>query len=323
MPVVSIIIPVYNAGDRLKDCLNSLLKQSLLDIEIICVLDAPTDGSDKIVFEYALKDSRIKWIINQSNVHIAESRNRGMAIANGEYIGFSDHDDTRDLNMYELLYNKAKESDADIVFSNSVVNNYNEIDVEKYNNPTKEGILRSIILPMFIRSNQNNLSKSVWASIYKRTFIEEKSLEFKDRRIYYEEDTLFNLKAFLSTDRISFLDKELYVWTKLAESESSRPDIDVAIKQICFLREMINCLLKAGELDNYRVELNLLISEWISSKSNFYNYIKLTRIQKQGLSKLLRTIRFPFYGKSEGIRFVGRRRLRLSVFVIILYLFYF
>ena len=322
MPLVSIIIPIYNAGNRLKECLNSLLNQTLLDIEIICILDAPTDGSEVIIHEYATNDSRIKVIINESNVHIAESRNRGMAIATGEYIGFSDHDDTRDLKMYELLYKRAKESDADIVFSNSVINNFKETEIVKYNNPTKEGILRSLILPMFIKSNENNLSKSVWASIYKKTFIDEKLLKFKDRRIFYEEDTLFNMKAFLSTTKIAFVDKELYVWNKSLESESSKPDDNIALKQVSFLNEMIKYLTENNELHNYKKELQLLSSEWISSKNNYTYYKKLPRNQKLCLSILLKTIELPFYGKSKELKWIGRRRIKLCFFIITLYLFH-
>lgn len=100
-PKVSIIVPIYNAGKFLEKCLDTLVNQTLKDIEIILVLDCPTDGSDRIAREYAEKDPRIRLIINEQNLNIGLSRNEGLKIARGEYIGFSDHDDWRELDMYE------------------------------------------------------------------------------------------------------------------------------------------------------------------------------------------------------------------------------
>ena len=117
-PKVSIIVPIYNAGKFLEKCLDTLVNQTLKDIEIILVLDCPTDGSDRIAREYAEKDPRIRLIVNGQNLNIGLSRNEGLKIARGEYIGFSDHDDWRELNMYEKLYQKAREDQADIAISN-------------------------------------------------------------------------------------------------------------------------------------------------------------------------------------------------------------
>ena len=100
-PKVSIIVPIYNAGKFLEKCLDTLVNQTLKDIEIILVLDCPTDGSDRIAREYAEKDPRIRLIINEQNLNIGLSRNEGLKIARGEYIGFSDHDDWRELDMYK------------------------------------------------------------------------------------------------------------------------------------------------------------------------------------------------------------------------------
>ena len=117
-PKVSIIVPIYNAGKFLEKCLDTLVNQTLKDIEIILVLDCPTDGSDRIAREYAEKDPRIRLIVNEQNLNIGLSRNEGLKIARGEYIGFSDHDDWRELDMYEKLYQKAREDQADIAISN-------------------------------------------------------------------------------------------------------------------------------------------------------------------------------------------------------------
>ncbi len=320
MPLISVIVPIHNAGDRLYECLDTLINQTLQDIEIICILDAPTDGSIGIVKEYALKDDRIKYIINETNLHIAESRNKGISLATGEYIGFSDHDDTRALNMYELLYKKARECDADIVFSNSIIKHSDRTEIIKYNNPGKDDVIRSIILPMDPAVNQNILSKSVWDSIFKKEFIDTHFLSFKSRLIFYEEDTLFNLQAFLSTDKIHYINQEFYIWNKQIEGESSKPDSNVPTKQIQFLKEIKEYLIQANQLEHYKDELATLISDFIWDKQNYKLYTRLPKDPKQQLSKLLWSIRFPLFGRSKTLKLFSKKRLRLFKFVLSLYI---
>ena len=98
MNKVSIIVPVYNIEKYLAKCLDSLINQTLEDIEIICVNDGSTDNSAEILNEYAQKDCRIK-IINQDNAGLSAARNTGINAANGEYIGYVDSDDWIDLNF--------------------------------------------------------------------------------------------------------------------------------------------------------------------------------------------------------------------------------
>lgn len=119
MTKVSIIVPVYNVEKYLSECLESLISQTLSDIEIICVNDGSEDSSFKILEEYAQKDKRIV-VINQENSGLSAARNTGMRFANGEYIGFVDSDDWIDSNFYEKLYNSAKNNDADIVVASII-----------------------------------------------------------------------------------------------------------------------------------------------------------------------------------------------------------
>ncbi len=103
MPKVSVIVPVYNGEKYLKECLDSILSQTLSDIEIICVNDGSTDGSYDILENYKLKDSRIK-IINKPNTGYGNSMNVGIQESQGEFIGIVESDDYVEPNMYELLY---------------------------------------------------------------------------------------------------------------------------------------------------------------------------------------------------------------------------
>ena len=111
---VSVIIPVYNVERYLYECLDSVINQTLEEIEIICVDDGSSDGSIKILLEYARQDSRVQ-IIRQENQYAGAARNRGMDIATGEYLYFMDSDDFVDLDLLQDAYQSAIQADADIV----------------------------------------------------------------------------------------------------------------------------------------------------------------------------------------------------------------
>ncbi len=114
MPAISIIIPVYNVEKYLRRCLNSVLNQTFADWEAICVNDGSPDDSDKILAEYALRDSRFK-IINKENGGLSDARNAGMKEASGEYILFLDSDDFIHPQTMEIAYFLAKKDGSDIV----------------------------------------------------------------------------------------------------------------------------------------------------------------------------------------------------------------
>lgn len=110
---LSIIVPVYNVAEYLERCLNSLINQTLNEIEIICVNDGSTDNSLHILEKFAGLDKKIK-IINQKNKGLSGARNTGIKLVQGEYFGFLDSDDWVDLDYFEKLYKRAKNCDADI-----------------------------------------------------------------------------------------------------------------------------------------------------------------------------------------------------------------
>lgn len=113
IPLISVIVPVYNAEKYLPKCLDSILAQTYKKLEIILVDDGSTDNSGKICDEYALKDSRIK-IIHKQNGGVSSARNVALSVAKGEYIGFVDSDDYIDKDMYEYLLELISYSNADI-----------------------------------------------------------------------------------------------------------------------------------------------------------------------------------------------------------------
>ena len=137
---VSVIVPVYNTEKYLRRCLDSLVNQTLREIEIIIVNDASPDNSIEIMREYERKyKNKVVVIDLKVNVKQGGARNEGINIAKGEYIGFVDSDDWVDKEMYKELYNKAKENNADIVDSDYILSkgigqDYKRLQSNKKNN---------------------------------------------------------------------------------------------------------------------------------------------------------------------------------------------
>lgn len=150
MQKISVIVPVYNVAPYLKECVNSVIGQTLSDLEIILIDDGSTDGSGAICDGYAQKDDRIK-VIHKPNGGLSEARNAGLDIATGEYIGFVDSDDYIDTDMYEILYHNAINLKADIsmccdrrVPHQAGDYNFNENKVSVWE--SKEEMIREIFL---------------------------------------------------------------------------------------------------------------------------------------------------------------------------------
>ena len=114
--LISIIVPLYNSGKYVGECIESLISQTYKNIEIILVDDGSTDNAGKICDEYAQKDDRI-IVIHKENTGVADSRNRGLDIAKGDFIHFADSDDVMNKRLIEILHDVSVKNDADYVFS--------------------------------------------------------------------------------------------------------------------------------------------------------------------------------------------------------------
>ncbi len=188
MAKVSIIVPVYNTEKYLQKCLDSLVGQTLQDIEIICVNDASTDKSLDILKEYAQKDSRIK-IIEQEHLKQGAARNNGTGYATGEYIGYVDSDDWIDLDYYERLYNAAKKYDLDIALANNV-----RIGKNKYKKRLEikeEKVYDELQKKIDICKQWKNECPT--NKIYRNTLLRDNKISWPEG--VYCEDKLFTIKA--------------------------------------------------------------------------------------------------------------------------------
>lgn len=175
-PKVSVIIPVYNVEQYLRECLDSVVNQTLREIEIICIDDGSTDSSLDILKEYAAEDKRI-ILLKQKNLGAYPARNKGLGVAQGKYIGFMDADDTISENYYQLLYNDAEKYDAEIVITDNVY-------VQKGAKITKKklGIFpeQNIVESVDDKGNIIVASGIMWNKIYQRDFIEKNNIHCLD-----------------------------------------------------------------------------------------------------------------------------------------------
>lgn len=199
---VSVIVPIYNAGPYLSKCLQSLVNQTLKEIEIILVLDCPTDGSDLIAKSFAAQYPNIILIQNQDNSHIGISRNKGIEKATGEYIGFSDHDDYCSPEMYKELYLAAKNNHADVILSKtktlvtSDLQSTHEINAQQDITPmTDHSFTKQCYLDL-VSASQKNACGLVYSHLYRKQFLNGHNIHFADTRYCTSEDELFNMEVY-------------------------------------------------------------------------------------------------------------------------------
>lgn len=221
-PLVSIIIPVYNVENYLKRCIDSVVNQSLRNIEIILIDDGSLDSSSKICDEYKVLDERIT-VIHKQNEGLGMARNTGIDIASGKYIAFVDSDDYIESNMYELLYNKAIISNSDVVFCNSVWEgiNGNRINIIDY--PEERTISDNIInfSRAFVIPNEelgHTICLTAWHGIYELSCIKKNNIRFISERFIPSEDKYFHLNLFKYITKVSFIPQILYHYCENSNS---------------------------------------------------------------------------------------------------------
>ena len=215
---VSVVIPVYNVSAYLRRCLDSVLAQTLREIEIICVDDASTDDSPAILREYAAKDARVR-VVRQDNAGAGAARNRGMDLAQGEYLSFLDSDDFFEPDMLEKAYDLAVRDRDDIVVFGS--DQYRQKDTAGAEEtaadegefvPVSWTIRRENIpaaQPFSFREINGNVFRTfvgwAWDKLFRRQFVLDHEIRYQVQRT--TNDMLFVYTALVLAERISILDE--------------------------------------------------------------------------------------------------------------------
>lgn len=193
MPKVSVIVPIYNVEKYLEKCINSLLSQTLEDIQIILVNDGSKDNSGNIAREYEKNNKNRITYVEKENGGLSDARNYGLKYATGDFIAFLDSDDYIEKNAYEEMYNKAIEENADYVECDFIWEFPNKIRVDKqYPYKNKKEMLS------FVRV-------VAWNKLIKRQLITDNNLEFPKGLRY--EDVEFTYKLIPFINKFAYVDK--------------------------------------------------------------------------------------------------------------------
>ena len=284
IPKVSAVIPVYNVEHYLREALDSVVNQTLYDIEIICVNDGSTDGCLEILKEYAEKDDRI-IVINKPNAGYGHSMNVGIFRAKGEYIAILEPDDYIGLNMYEDLYNTAKENNLDIVKSDfyrfkGSGNNINKKLHKCCNHSDKYNIVINPAEYLEIFRYVMN----TWCGLYRRGLITEENIRHNETPGASFQDNGFFFQTMCKSERIMYVNKAYYmnrrdnpnssvksrekVYAVNTEHEyiskffGKNPELNNIFKGVHFLRKFGNYKFTLSRIDeSYKREYINKISE--------------------------------------------------------------
>lgn len=308
---VSVIIPVYNAEKFLYNCLDSILSQSLKEIEVICVNDGSKDNSLHILEEYSKKDERL-IIIDQENMGAGAARNAGLKIARGEYLSFLDADDFYEKNMLEEAYECSIQKNADVCVFNADLFDNTE---KKYKECTwcfrKQYFTPGEVFHPQEYPNNENIFRMFngwpWDKLFKRDFIKQNGLEYQNLRT--TNDMYFVFIALAKAERVVTVDKCLIhqrvdVGTSLSRNREKSWD--------CFylgLKAMHSELQNAGLYETYKkafVNWTVNFSLWqLNSMNgmaycNTYNLLRNVAFQEFDVCT---TDEKDFYNKNEYVQY--------------------
>ena len=220
---VSVVMPIYNAGDYLTRAIGDILQQTLPELELICVNDGSTDNSLSIIKSFMKKDQRIK-LINQQNAGTSVARNVGIEAACGQYIIFLDADDFYEKNLLKLLYDAAEKDNLDVAVARFDI--YNDSQ-DKYSVPMEEphsgifvggSVTSKNEHPDFILSSTTGY---VWNKLFRTTFVKNMELAF-DPELYVFEDVCFVCSALALAERVARIDDTLIHHRVYSEQSRAR-----------------------------------------------------------------------------------------------------
>jgi len=251
---VSVIVPVYNVAPFISQCLDSLARQSLANMEIIIVDDGSTDATAELVASTVGQGRSIR-VISQENRGLSAARNAGMDIARGEFIGFVDGDDWVDERMFESLYSVAVDTRADIVICNGRLVDHETGESRHIQDDHVWAELKSrhenLLLSPSLEPDLFKLDTSVCKRLYRREFLETLNFRFSEGKIF--EDIPAHFRMLLNTETVAMIDREFYFY------RTNRPDRITARKDRTLL-QVFEVMQEVID-DLYRHEADLAVWE--------------------------------------------------------------
>ena len=262
---ISIIVPVYNVEKYIEKCLNSIINQTIKDIEIVVVIDGSLDNSRNIVYEFAKKDSRIK-IIDRENKGVYLSRIDGIKAATGDYLMFVDSDDVIKENMVEVLLKEIVSSNTDLVrckWLTKINNEYvkEQVKIDNYNKILKKEFEPYLYDLLYNTIFFNSMCKQL---VKKEVF---KDIDTSNSNLKYGEDLAFECQILNNINSFKIIDEYLYIYNIHEDSITNKKDINVISKKI------LDC-----------INVNKLLCEYIDifkiKDKKKYNNLNITKLYK-------------------------------------------
>ncbi len=303
MVKVSVVVPVYNVEKYIKQCIESLLNQTLKDIEIICVDDGSTDNSLHILNELTQKDSRIK-IFTQQNKGAGAARNLGISKANGEYLYFLDSDDFTDINLLKEAYEKIKANNAQIcIFKN------NEYDTQNNEFKPCKWCRKSNFKNIFKLTDYSTnffslFNVPAFTKLYSSKFIKENNIFFQEIKTC--NDVFFNFYTLSTAERITFLNKTLV-------SYRTNQSSNLSANRNKYIENVKNAFSHLEECLKEKNLFEVAKKTYYRKASESFGYeirqLKTIKEQKQWIDKLLKNIPFQYWSLKT-IRLVFKTNLK-------------
>ena len=289
---LSVIVPVYNVEKYIDKCLNSLVNQTLKDIEIIVVNDGTKDKSEDIIKKYMSKYSNIVYL-KKENGGQGSARNYGLEHAKGDYIGYVDSDDYVELDMYEKMYSKAIEDNSDMVICGSynIKDDIKTLDIDRK-------LFDSNINAFFGRM-------AVWNKIYKKDLLTKNNMTFRSK--YWYEDLDFTVKVLSKASKISYVDEPLYNYILRDGSTMNNSNIDRNLEIILAFDNILSSVdKKYYDVIEYLAVDHLYISTIVRIINSYSN----NKMKLENINKLLEYMNknFPNYKNNKYIYTLPRNR---------------
>lgn len=299
MPKVSVIVPVYKVEQYLEKCLESLVNQTLSDIEIVIVNDGSPDNSEKIIENYLEKyPNKIKYV-KKENGGLSSARNFGVPHAMGEYIAFLDSDDYVELNMYEIMYKKALEGNYDMVECNFIWEypNKKKIDIGDKYNGTHEALEKARVV--------------AWNKLYIREALLNSNITFPEGLRY--EDVEFFYKILPCLNKIGFVE-EAFIHYIQRDNSISNTQNERTKEIFTILDNVIAYYKEQGLYEEYKQELEYTYARYLLC-SSLKRMVKIgdKEIRKKLLKETWQRLNttFPNWRKNKLLRKKGMKNLYL------------
>lgn len=284
MNKISVIVPVYNVKDYIKDCIDSIVSQTYKNIEIILVDDGSTDGSGSICDEYALSDERVK-VIHKKNGGLSSARNEGLKNVTGDYIGFVDSDDILSINMYFELFENMKKYNAEIAICNMcyTIDLFDTVKVKKTRILNRTKALRCL-----------SIAKPFGSHVCNKLFDLKviKNIRFPEKKTYEDLYTVYKWVA--NAHKVIYVNNYLYYYrpnpkgiTKLNFSQSNMDMIYGNLELLDYMKKNYRCNVKYVRMSLAKVSVALLRKLSLSDEIDTKYIVELQKHLRHNILYLL------------------------------------